>query len=243
MTDPHTPGTSPEGDGGGQDPSTAWQDPSRPPSPDQPAYGHQQYGQPQYGQPPAGQPQYGQQGQGWGAPPQYGDQTQPGGAWSGPTQGGPQWEQPSYGNQPHGGPAFGQPGFDQQQYGQIPGPGQDAFTSMTPAGRKRSPAVLGAVGGIVVLVLAVLAITAFWAPGFAVTTELSRSSVEKGVRTVLVRDYQATDVSAVRCPNGQKVEKGSSFRCSLTVAGAQQQVTVTFLDDKGTYEVGRPGSN
>ena len=103
--------------------------------------------------------------------------------------------------------------------------------------------VLGAIGGVVALVVVVLAITAFWAPGFAVTTELSRSAAENGVRSVLLRDYQATDVSAVSCPDGQKVKKGSTFVCSATIAGAQQRVTVTFLDDNGTYQVGRPAPN
>jgi hypothetical protein len=113
---------------------------------------------------------------------------------------------------------------------------------MSPPARKRRPLVVAVIGGVV-LVVAILAITAFWIPGFAVTTELSRSAAENGVKSILQRDYQATDVSAVQCPDGQKVSKGSSFRCNVTIAGAQQQVTVTFLDDDGTYEVGRPAAN
>lgn len=247
MTDPQTPGPADGGGHGPEDDTRAWQDPSR--SSEQGPYGQPPYGQPapqQYGPPagqaPWGQPAYGQQ------PPQYGQQAygqQP-----------PQYGQQAYGQQP---PQYGQqphgqqpPQYGQQPYGQAPGaqqpygqpaaPGHDAFASMSPS-KPRRPLLLGVIGGAVALVVVVLAVTAFWAPGFAVTTELSRSAAESGVKSVLVRDYQATDVSTVSCPDGQKVQKGSSFRCSVSIAGAQQQVTVTFLDDNGTYQVGRPAPN
>ncbi|MEH3155104.1 MAG: DUF4333 domain-containing protein [Gordonia paraffinivorans] len=228
MTDPRTPGPADGGGLGPDDQTQAWQDPARASDQGQygPAQGHQQpqqYGPPTgqstWGQPAYGQqsPQYGQQP--YGQPPQYGQQ--------------PYGQPPQYGQQPYG-----------QPYGQQTAPpsGQDAFASMAPS-KGRRPALFGVIGGVVALVVVILAITAFWAPGFAVTTELSRSAAENGVRSVLVRDYQATDVSNVRCPDGQKVAKGSSFRCSATIAGAQQQVTVTFLDDNGTYQVGRPAPN
>ncbi|GAA1904698.1 protein of unknown function (DUF4333) [Williamsia serinedens] len=232
MTDPRTPGPA---DGGGRGPdeqTQAWQDPAR-------AHDQDQYGQqPQYGGHP-GQAPWGQQGYGQQPPPQYGQQ--PYGQ-----QPPPQYGQQPYGQQPP--PQYGQQPYGQQPYGQQPyaqsagsAPGQDAFASMAPS-KARRPMLFGVIGGVVALVV-VLAITAFWAPGFAVTTELSRSAAENGVRSILVRDYQATDVSSVQCPDGQKVEKGSSFRCSATIAGAQQQVTVTFLDDNGTYQVGRPAPN
>jgi hypothetical protein len=237
MTDPRTPGPADGGGRGPDDQTQAWQDPGRASDPGQYGqgqYGPQAYGQhpPQYGAPP-GQAPWGQQGYGQ-QPPQYGQQPygqQP-----------PQYGQQPYGQQPP--PQYGQQPYGQQPYGQSAGsaPGQDAFASMAPS-KARRPMMLGVIGGVVALVVVILAITAFWAPGFAVTTELSRSAAENGVRSVLVRDYQATDVSSVRCPDGQKVEKGSSFRCSATIAGAQQQVTVTFLDDNGTYQVGRPAPN
>lgn len=235
MTDPRTPGPADGGGRGPDDQTQAWQDPARASDPGQ--YGQGQYGPPAYGQQP---PQYGAQpGQapweqrGYGQqPPQYAQQPygqQP-----------PQYGQP-YGQQP---PQYGQQPYGQAPYGQPTAQpsGQDAFASMAPS-KARRPMLFGVIGGVVALVVVILAITAFWAPGFAVTTELSRSAAENGVRSVLVRDYQATDVSSVRCPDGQKVEKGSSFRCSATIAGAQQQVTVTFLDDNGTYQVGRPAPN
>ena len=35
-------------------------------------------------------------------------------------------------------------------------------------------------------------------------------------------------------------DPGTAFTCTLTVEGQPQQVTVTFTDDAGTYEVSRP---
>ena len=60
------------------------------------------------------------------------------------------------------------------------------------------------------------------------------------MQKILTEDYQASDVSDVQCPSGQRVETGASFTCSVTVGGQQQQVTVTFIDDDGRYEVSRP---
>ena len=39
---------------------------------------------------------------------------------------------------------------------------------------------------------------------------------------------------------GLKVKKGDTFTCEVSIDGTKRQVTVTFQDDKGTYEVGRP---
>ena len=36
------------------------------------------------------------------------------------------------------------------------------------------------------------------------------------------------------------VKKGGTFDCSVSIDGTQKHVTVTFQDNKGTYEVGRP---
>ncbi len=109
--------------------------------------------------------------------------------------------------------------------------------------RDRKPFQIAVLGGIVAIIVVVLAITAFVAPGFAVSKELKQSAVQDGVKSILEKDYQATEVSTVSCPNGQKVQKGKTFDCTATIAGAQQKVTVTFLDDSGRYEVGRPTAN
>ncbi|GGF42570.1 DUF4333 domain-containing protein [Williamsia phyllosphaerae] len=254
---------------GGPDAGSPWSGGYQQPDPNQPRYdqgqpqyGQTPYGQPQYGQPQYGQPQYGQS-PAYGQPPTgaspYG---QPGaeqpGPYTGPSQ--PQYGQQSYGDPQYGQP-YGQPGQEQQPYGQpaygAPGqqqyaqtsagaptaPGQDQFAGMNRPLRDRKPFRIAVVGGVVAIVVIVLAITAFVAPGFAVNKELNQSAVQDGVKSILEKDYQATEVGGVSCPDGQKVEKGKSFDCTATVAGAQQKVTITFLDDNGRYEVGRPTAN
>ncbi len=179
-------------------------------------YGQPVYGQPQYGQQPYGQPQYGQ--------PQYGQ---------------PQYGQPQYGQ-----PQYGQPQYPQQpgQYGQpqyVP-PGVDETTS------KRSLAALGTILGVLaaIIVVAVL-VLGFWKPGFFVTTQLDVSKAQSGVQQILsdqTNGYGAKNVKDVKCNNGQNptVRKGDNFTCEVSIDGTKRQVTVTFQDDKGTYEVGRP---
>lgn len=178
----------------------------------QPQYGQPQYGQPQYGQPQYGQPQYGQPGQ-YGQQPQYGQ----------PGQFGQQPDQ--YGQQPG-------------QYGTFPAGGED--------GSKRSLGVIGAVLGVLALVIvAVVLVLGFWKPGFFVTTKLDVNAAQSGVQQILTDEsngYGAKNVRDVKCNNGQspEVKKGATFDCEVSIDGTKREVTVTFQDDKGTYEVGRP---
>ncbi|MGU3294623.1 DUF4333 domain-containing protein [Williamsia sp. M5A3_1d] len=200
-------------------------------------YGAGPYGPPPgapYGAPPSGGPGYGAQGQGGQG---YGSQGYGSQGYPDPNQAQQQnpsapWN-PQYGQQPYGAPQQTAPG----------GQDGDQFTSMNRAPRNRRPIQIAVVGGVVAVVVVVLAITAFVAPGFALTKQLSQSAAESGVKSILEKDYSATDVSAVSCPSGTDVKKGDTFTCTATVAGAQQKVTVTFLDDDGTYEVGRPSAN
>ncbi|MDL9946152.1 DUF4333 domain-containing protein [Gordonia sp. ABSL11-1] len=202
-------------------------------------------GQPTYGQPPAyGAPDPQAQTGQYGAAPQgaYGQQS----AYA-PT--GPQQQ---YGGQQYGGQQYGGQQYGGQQYGGQPAGGQpphggqfgggDQFSAMAaPSGRKGLRTVLLIGGGLAVLIAAILLITAFVVPGWAPKT-ISQSAVQDGVKKVLTEDYQATEVSDVQCPSGQRVEQGQSFSCTATVGGQQQTVTVTFLDDDGKYEVSRPTS-
>ena len=94
-------------------------------------------------------------------------------------------------------------------------------------------------GGALLLIAAIVLITAFLFPGWA-PKNLDQQAAQDGVQKILTEDYQASDVSDVQCPSGQRVETGASFTCSVTVGGQQQQVTVTFIDDDGRYEVSRP---
>ena len=199
----------------------AWQQP--------PAYSPQQY--PSYQQPGQQQPytppqqyppteQYGQQ------PPQDYSQAYP-----------------QYGQQP--GQYGQQPGqFGQQpgQYGQYPQYG----ATESPEGSKRSLAVVGGVIGLLAaLVVAVVAVLGFWKPGFFVTTKLDVNAAQSGVQQILTDEsngYGAKNVKDVKCNNGDSptVKKGETFDCEVSIDGTKRQVTVTFQDNNGTYEVGRP---
>ncbi|MCK0174352.1 MULTISPECIES: DUF4333 domain-containing protein [Mycobacteriaceae] len=188
------------------------QQPAYQPYPQQPYGAPDQYGQPQYGQPQYGQPQYGQ-------PQQYGQPT------------------PQYGQPPYGQPTqqYGQPG----QYGTYPQPGSDD-------GSKKSMKVIGGVvAALAVLIIAVVGILGFVTPGFFVTTKLDIDAAQSGVQQILTDEangYGAKNVRDVRCNNGDSpvVKKGETFDCEVSIDGTKREVTVTFQDDDGTYEVGRP---
>jgi hypothetical protein len=199
----------------------AWQPPAYP---QYPQYGQPQgvpgyppplqpYGAPEYNPAAYGQPgQYPQPGM-YGAPPQYG-------------------QYPAPGQYP---PPPGQPG---QFPGYVP-PGAEA-------GAKPSRRVIGTVLGLLgALALALLLILGFWKPGFFVTTKLDVNKAQQGVQQILTDEangYGAKNVKDVKCNNGQNptVKKGDTFNCEVSIDGTKRQVTVTFQDDKGTYEVGRP---
>ena len=88
----------------------------------------------------------------------------------------------------------------------------------------------------------------WWAsgsPGFFVTTKLDVNAAQTGVQQILTDEangYGAKNVKDVKCNNGQSptVKKGDTFNCEVSIDGTKRQVTVTFQDDNGTYEVGRP---
>ncbi|MGY4712131.1 DUF4333 domain-containing protein [Mycolicibacterium sp. CBM1] len=202
-----------------------WQQPStEPPAWQPPAY-TQQY--PQYGQQPAqGYPQQGYQPAeynpaAYGQPGQYGQ---------------PPYPQPGPYGQPYGQyPPQGQPG----QYAPYPQPGGEEMA-------KRSTAVIGTVAGVLAaIVIAVVLVLGFWKPGFFVTTKLDITKAQQGVQQILTDEtngYGAKNVKDVKCNNGQNptVKKGDTFNCEVSIDGTKRQVTVTFQDNNGTYEVGRP---
>ena len=211
-----------------------------------PAYNPQQYS-PQFGQPVQGYPQpygapaeynpaaYGQPGQPnpYGAPPQYGQYPQgqyPQGQYP---QG--QYPQDQYPQQPVGYPPPGQPG-------QYPPYGQPGGEELAKKSTRTTAAILGSLGA---LLLAAVLLLGFWKPGFFVTTKLDVDKAQQGVQQILTDEasgYGAKNVNDVKCNNGQNptVRKGDTFNCEVSIDGTKRQVTVTFQDDKGTYEVGRP---
>jgi hypothetical protein len=216
--------------GGGETP--AWQQPSgEPPAWQPPAYTPQQY--PQYGQQP-GQ-QYPQQP--YQQPTEYnpGTYAQPGQPQQYPQYGQPQYGQPQYGPYPQ------QPGDPNQpgQYAPYPQVGGQE------AAKKSSTALFTVIGVLAALVVAVVLVLGFWKPGFFVTTKLDIGKAQQGVQNILTDEtngYGAKNVKDVKCNNGQNptVKKGDTFTCEVSIDGTKRQVTVTFQDDKGTYEVGRP---
>ncbi len=258
MTGPQDPATPGEGsdrpaEGSPQPPAptgeqgSVWQPPNYPPPPDYSSFQPPGYATPQYpqqgyeqqpvyqqpyGQPPTGQPQYGQ--------PPYGQ---------------PQYGQPTYGQPPYGQPQYGQPTYGQLPYGQQSGPPQYAqyaqpqyspVATGEETSSKRSLAALGTILGVLAaLVVAAVLILGFWKPGFFVTTKLDVNKAQQGVAQILsdeTNGYGATNVKDVKCNNGQNptVRKGDTFTCEVSIDGTKRQVTVTFQDDDGTYEVGRP---
>ena len=98
------------------------------------------------------------------------------------------------------------------------------------------------IGSVEVVKLADLVL---WKPGFFVTTTLDVTKAQQGVTQILTDEsngYGAKNVKDVRCNNGENptVKKGDTFNCEVSIDGTKRQVTVTFQDDKGTYELGRP---
>lgn len=187
----------------------------------QPAPAQQQWGQaqpgPQWGQgaPAAGQP-WGQAGQ------------PPAGQWGRPAPGQQQWAQPQAGPQPWGQPQPGQP-QPGQPWGQPPaGPQQP---------KSKKPLILGLGALALVVILGIIGVLVVTSLG---SKTLDAAAAEAGVAKVLTQSYGATEVGDVSCPDGQKVEPGNSFDCTVTVDGQHRSVTLTFTDDQGTYEVSRP---
>jgi hypothetical protein len=242
---------------GSQPPSdpAAWQ---QPPAPDQPAeapawgqgpaYPQQQY--PGYQQPD--QPGYAAPNQAYPAGDQYGQQPTAYGpsAYQQSTQQPTQYGQPGQYGQPT---QYAQPGQYGQptQYGQPADPGAygqqfspyPASGGGTDKGSKKTLLIVA--GALAALLLVVVGVLGFWKPGFFMTTELDVNAAQTGVAQILgdqANGYGAKNVQDVKCNDGKnpEVTKGANFTCDVSIDGTKRQVTVTFQDNNGTYEVGRP---
>jgi hypothetical protein len=228
----------------GQQPPQQPYDPSQPtqwvqpPSPQQPQYGQQPGGytppqQTQWGQQPPPQ----QYGQPYDPNQQQYGQQQPGAY----PQSGPQ-EQPLYGQPPSGPQA-------QQQYGQNPQqPGQYDYGQPAAApgagekeqGGSKKGLFIGI--GALVVVVAVVAILGFVAPGFFRTQVFNNTQMQTDVAKLLTDTYKIDGVSGVTCPAEQKVTDGAKFECTATISGKPQQVPITVKGTDGNYEVSPPTS-
>ena len=105
------------------------------------------------------------------------------------------------------------------------------------------------IGGVVaVVVIGAVAVLGFLWPGFFVTTKLDVNAAQQGVQKILTdptNGYGVKSADNIKCnveQGGQNptVKKDGHFTCDVSVDGQQKKVTVTFLDNNGTYEVGRP---
>jgi Domain of unknown function (DUF4333) len=177
----------------------------------------------------------------WTGPsPGQGSQWPPQQQWPqppGPQQPGPQQHWQQYPDQPYQQPWPQQP-YGAQPYGQPQPYGAYGEVPPTPAdGGKRSRTPLFLVLGVLVVVGIAAAAILFLTRG----STLDRQAAETGVTQVLTESYGLRNVADASCPSGQKVEKDDTFVCTVTVDGESLDVTVTFVDDDGTYEVGRPG--
>jgi hypothetical protein len=247
------PSSEPSGDQGWQPPTPgADQSTTAAPAWQQPAYDPQQQQYPQYQQPPAPAyqppPQYPPTEQFGQQPGEYNPQAYPS-QYPQPGQPGQYGQQ--YGQQPDYGQQPGQFGQQPGQYGQQPGqygqyPQQYGAQPGAEEGSKKSLAVIGGVIGLLAaIIVAVVLVLGFWKPGFFVTTKLDVSAAQSGVQQILTDEangYGAKNVKDVKCNSGQSptVKKGDTFNCEVSIDGTKRQVTVTFQDDSGTYEVGRP---
>src|ERR1700688_1917913 len=133
---------------------------------------------------------------------------------------------------------YGEPGqFQPGPYGEPAAPGKGSRISLSIVG--------GVVGVLAAIIVAAVLVMGFWKPGFFVTTKLDVNKAQSGVQQILTdqtNGYGVKSADNVKCKNGQNppVKKGDTFTCDVSVDGQHKQVTVTFQDNSGTYEVGRP---
>ncbi len=102
-----------------------------------------------------------------------------------------------------------------------------------------------AVGAVVLSAVAVLVVLRVGPIKSLTADKLNIKAAEAGVRNVLTdptAGYGLAKVNDVICNHGvdPTIFKGHTFTCDLTVNGHQAQATVTFVDDRGSYSVGRP---
>jgi hypothetical protein len=102
--------------------------------------------------------------------------------------------------------------------------------------RSKKPWILG---GVVVLVLAGGGVAA-WLLGVFQGDVLDRGSVQDGVVRVLRESYGEGDARDAQCPKGQPTKTGTTFECSVTVAGQPKKVSIRVLNDKPEFDVGAP---
>jgi hypothetical protein len=135
-------------------------------------------------------------------------------------------------------------GSYQQRPGQYPPPPPPA---PIPAARRARGWLwaIPAIGAVVLSALAVLLVVRVGPLKSLTADKLNITAAEVGVRNVLTdatTGYGLARVNDVICNHGvdPTIFRGTTFTCDLTINGHRAQTTVTFVDDDGTYSVGRP---
>ncbi|MET7666612.1 DUF4333 domain-containing protein [Micromonospora luteifusca] len=119
------------------------------------------------------------------------------------------------------------------------GPAAPGSESGRASRRGVSPKLVAAIGGPVVLVVALVVVLGLIWPGFLNRKVFDTAALQRGVLTVLRENYQL-DADEVACPVAPPVTVNSRFSCSTRIAGEPKTVTVTVTSSAGRFEVGRP---
>ncbi|HWD05544.1 MAG TPA: DUF4333 domain-containing protein [Amycolatopsis sp.] len=134
--------------------------------------------------------------------------------------------------QQHQNPSYGG-GFQPSAYGGL---GAFSAEAVKGAPKPKRPWVIG--GAVVVLL--VIAGGAGWLLGAFRGDTLDQKSLEDGVARVLADNYGEPGATNVSCPAGESTVNGTTFDCTLRLAGQAKKVTVRVLNDKPEYSVGAP---
>lgn len=102
--------------------------------------------------------------------------------------------------------------------------------------KSKKPLIIAAA---VVAVLAIGGVGA-WALGAFSGDVLDAGSVRDGVTKVLRESYGENDVKDVSCPDGQPIETGHEFSCTMRIDGKQKAVPLRVLNTKPEFAVGAP---
>ncbi|WP_216210437.1 DUF4333 domain-containing protein [Amycolatopsis aidingensis] len=126
------------------------------------------------------------------------------------------------------------------QYGGFGAFGEQA--SVPPGGKGRRSKRPLLITAVTVVVLAAGVVTAWLLGAFRgmVTDVLEQDSLQDGVLAVLRDSYGEQDVQNARCPADQPATNGTTFECTVDVAGQQKTVSVRVLNDQPEVEVGMP---
>lgn len=139
------------------------------------------------------------------------------------------------------------PGAYNPPMGQFPAPPPPMPPHMPSSARRRRGALwrLLAVAAIALSALAVVLVLRVGPMESLTADKLDITAAQAGVQSVLTdptTGYGLAEVKGVTCNHGvdPTIFKGATFTCDLTIGGHAAQATITFLDEDGTYSVGRP---